>query len=138
MADQQQLLDAFCVGDRVKRNYHCRLPYDLVGRRQEGIIVQLLPARRASPPLRGTDYSKDSPHPTWRYTAEIEESRRWNSDNPDVVIVYDFGKGWREGAAKALVRWLRTVRGAEVITNELAVELSVLQKTSKPDKSPEI
>jgi hypothetical protein len=131
MADQQQLLDAFCVGDRVKRNSHCRLPYELVGRRQEGIIVQLFPARRASPPLRGIDYSKDARRPKPGYWAEIEESRRWNGDNPDVVIIYDFGKGWREGAAKALVHWLRTIRGKEVVINELVMELSEVQKVSK-------
>lgn len=132
MADQQKLFEAFRVGDRVKRNYS-------TNSRQEGVIVQFFPPQRGSLPLRGHVHIWKS----WQvrpganplsYHVSIYPSKRWNADTPDIVIETDYGKTWREGRPKALINWLRVIKGVEVVVLEETVELHKLRKAQKPSK----
>lgn len=141
MADQKKLLDSFRVGERVKRDYSCRLPLDIVTVRQIGVITQLFPTQRPLIHLRGFIYANKSlrrsgcaPPPHTTYNAHFYPSgTRW-ADAPESETVWepDFGKAWREEAIpKALVHWLRTVKGIEVVTAETLVNLKDVRKIDK-------
>lgn len=139
LADQQKLFDSFHKGDRVKRHYSCRLPKELVGPRQQGIIAQLFPAQRATPPLRGLIYGKPAfgfcnSHPgTPGYSAQITPTRKYLDRSWEATALFDYGKEWRESFAKARVQWVRTVKGQEIVVNEIIVKLHELEKVEKAD-----
>lgn len=138
MADQQRVFESFAEGDRVKPNGFCYtrgLTYE--GRmRQVGVVAQLFapifPAREVTRPLRGYIRSdRESERIGTKYHAAIYPTRCWRADAQNIVIVNDFGKPWREGISTALVHWLRTVKGVEVVVSETRVDLRDLKRVQK-------
>ena len=132
LAHQEKLLFSFQVGDYVKRNgsscadecCRVRLPVHPIGRRQVGVIAQLFPHQRPSEAL-----------PAWR--GRISHRIFWDGE-PKYYV--DHGRSsfkhvdvaWERGGAKALVHWLRVVKGAEVVESELLIDLRGLEKVEKP------
>lgn len=135
LMEQQKLLDAFQEGDYVRRGYRryaderCLVRLPLLsypfGPRPVGIITQLFPAQTPSPTL-----------PPWRgfishyCNGQINYSGGKHSKSP----FQEVDVAWEQGGAKALVHWLRTVEGAEVVVSELLIDLLDLRGLRKIEK----
>lgn len=128
------LFDSFQVGDRVKRSRHWPLKVaTVIGFRQEGMVLQLFPAKRAWPPLRGT-LLRCPPGQTARAGSALARGFYYSSGFDGYAD--KFVEAWEESAAKALVRWFQKAGRGEVAVSELLVDLSGIEKVKTKNSKP--